>query len=50
MNEAADENWSTRTLERQINTFYFERLPLFENRKAIIQRATRKQRIQTIHS
>jgi predicted nuclease of restriction endonuclease-like (RecB) superfamily len=26
MNEAAEQNWSTRTLERQINSLYFQRL------------------------
>ena len=26
MNEAADQNWSTRALERQINSLYYERL------------------------
>lgn len=26
MNETASQNWSTRALERQIGTFYYERL------------------------
>lgn len=49
MNEAADQNWSTRALERQINSLYFERLRLSrdkvpvkaeasENVKALIAR------------
>ena len=27
LNEAAEQNWSSRVLERNINTFYFQRLP-----------------------
>ncbi|MEP7169689.1 MAG: PDDEXK nuclease domain-containing protein [Bacteroidota bacterium] len=42
MNEAADENWSTRTLERQINTLYFERLLSSKNKNAIIQKTTKE--------
>ena len=26
MNEAAEQNWSVRALERQINSFYYERI------------------------
>ncbi|MBS1512013.1 MAG: DUF1016 family protein [Bacteroidetes bacterium] len=33
MNEAADNNWSTRVLERQINSFYYERLLSSKNKK-----------------
>ena len=35
MNEAASQNWSSRALERQINTLYFERL-LFSSDKASV--------------
>ena len=35
MNEAANNNWSTRVLERQINSFYFERLLSSKNKKNI---------------
>jgi hypothetical protein len=30
MNEAAEQNWSTRVLERQINSLYFQRLLSFK--------------------
>lgn len=36
MNECAEQNWSTRTLERQINSFYYERLLSSKNKKALI--------------
>lgn len=42
MNEAADENWSTRTLERQINTLYFERLLSSKNKKLIIHKTNKE--------
>lgn len=35
MNEAADHNWSTRILERQINSFYYERLLSSKNKNAV---------------
>ena len=35
LNEAADNNWSTRVLERQINSFYFERLLSSQNKKGV---------------
>lgn len=38
MNEAAQQNWSTRVLERQINTLYFERLLSSKNKQALIQK------------
>jgi predicted nuclease of restriction endonuclease-like (RecB) superfamily len=41
MNEAADNNWSTRVLERQINSFYFERLLSSKNKKAVIDNANK---------
>ncbi len=36
MNEAADNNWSTRVMERQINSFYFQRLLSSKNKKTVI--------------
>ncbi len=42
MNEAAGQNWSTRTLERQINSLYFERLLSSKNKKALIQQAEKE--------
>jgi len=37
MNEAADQNWSTRTLERQINSLYFQRLLSSKNKQSLIE-------------
>jgi len=37
--EAATQNWSTRALERQIGTLYYERLLVSQDRKAVIQEA-----------
>lgn len=42
MNEAADQNWSTRQLERQICTFYYERLLASKNKKPVIGEAKGK--------
>ncbi|MFH2064920.1 MAG: PDDEXK nuclease domain-containing protein [Pseudomonadota bacterium] len=42
MNEAADQKWSTRALERQINSLYFERLLLSRDKKSVTQEATEK--------
>jgi len=39
MNEAAEQNWSTRTLERQINSLYFQRLLSSKDKKALIVNA-----------
>lgn len=36
LNEAAEQNWSTRTLERQINSLYYERLLSSKNKKLLI--------------
>jgi predicted nuclease of restriction endonuclease-like (RecB) superfamily len=36
MNEAAEQNWSTRVLERQINSLYFQRLLSSKNKEALI--------------
>jgi predicted nuclease of restriction endonuclease-like (RecB) superfamily len=42
MNEAAGSNWSTRTLERQINTFTYERIFSSKNKKAVKKEAEQK--------
>lgn len=40
MNEAAEQNWSTRTLERQINSLYFQRLLSSKNKQPLIAKTT----------
>jgi predicted nuclease of restriction endonuclease-like (RecB) superfamily len=42
MNEAADSNWSTRTLERQINTFTYQRILSSKNKKGVQKEADQK--------
>ena len=42
MNETAKENWSTRALERQINSFYYERLLASQNKNNVIEEAKEK--------
>ena len=42
MNEAATQNWSTRALERQIGTLYYERLMASQDRAAVEQEAASK--------
>ena len=39
MDEAANQNWSSRALERQINTLYYERLLTSRDRPAVRQEA-----------
>src|SRR5687767_8351947 len=39
MNEAADNNWSTRVLERNINTFYYERILSTTNKEEALTQA-----------
>ena len=39
MNEAANQNWSTRALERQLGTLYYERLLASTERSAVEQEA-----------
>ncbi len=39
VNEATTQNWTTRALERQIGTLYYERLLASQDRKAVIQEA-----------
>ncbi len=43
MNEAANSNWSTRELDRQINSLLFERLSLSKNKKAVLRMANKGQ-------
>jgi hypothetical protein len=40
MNEAADQNWTTRALERQIGTLYYERLLASRDREPVRVEAT----------
>jgi predicted nuclease of restriction endonuclease-like (RecB) superfamily len=42
MHEAADQNWSTRALERQMGTLYYERLLASQDREAVRQEAREK--------
>ena len=42
MNEAAEQNWSTRALERQINSLYYERLLMSRDKKPVIHEAGEK--------
>ena len=37
IDEAIDQNWSTRALERQINSFYYERIVSSKNNKGVIE-------------
>ncbi len=41
-NEAADQNWSTRALDRQIGTLYYERLLASRDRKPVRDEAAEK--------
>jgi len=42
MNEAADQNWSTRQLDRQISTLYYERLMASREKEPVKQEAVDK--------
>lgn len=42
LQEAIKENWSTRALERQINSFYYERLLSSQNKAPVIEEAKEK--------
>jgi predicted nuclease of restriction endonuclease-like (RecB) superfamily len=42
MNEAADQNWNTRDLDRQIGRLYYERLLASQDRAAVEQEAQEK--------
>lgn len=37
LKEAADQNWSTRALERQINSLYYERLLLSRDQAPVVE-------------
>jgi predicted nuclease of restriction endonuclease-like (RecB) superfamily len=39
LNEAANQNWSTRVLERNINTFYYERLLSSQNKQEVLKQS-----------
>lgn len=42
MNEAADQNWSTRALERQINSLYYERLLISRDKAPVTEEMRRR--------
>jgi predicted nuclease of restriction endonuclease-like (RecB) superfamily len=42
MTEAAEQNWSTRALERQIHSLYYERLSLTQDREAVAEEMREK--------
>ena len=42
MNEAADNMWSTRQMERQISTLYYERLLASQDKKPVVVEAEKK--------
>lgn len=42
MNEAAEQNWNVRALERQINTFYYERILASRGAKKVVEEARQK--------
>lgn len=42
INEAIEQNWSTRTLERQINSLYYERILSSKNKKALKAKANKE--------
>lgn len=42
LKEAIEQNWSTRALERQINSFYYERLLSSKDKNAVIAEANEK--------
>ena len=46
MNEAANQNWGTRSLERQIGTLYYERLLTSRDRQPVHQEA--KERVAAL--
>ena len=45
MNEAADSVWSTRQMDRQISTLYYERLLASREKESVVAEAEEKQRI-----
>ena len=49
LNEAADQNWNTRVLERQINSLYYERLKMSHDKKPVVKEM-QKARLATTRS
>jgi predicted nuclease of restriction endonuclease-like (RecB) superfamily len=49
VHEAATQNWSTRTLERQISTLYYERLLSSKNKQSLTDEIQQAIRSETIH-
>ncbi len=47
LNEAINSNWSTRELERQINSLLYERLLLSKDKKKVLELSTKGQIIET---
>jgi predicted nuclease of restriction endonuclease-like (RecB) superfamily len=47
MNEAAEQNWSSRALDRQIGTLYYERLLVSQNKQAVTDEALQQLTQQT---
>lgn len=45
MNEAAEQNWSVRILERQINSLYYERLQMSRDKKPVINEMKKKSKL-----
>ena len=48
LNEAAEQNWSSRVLERNINTFYFQRLLSSQNKQEAILHSQTLEKTQPI--
>jgi len=42
LTEAANQNWSTRTLERQINSLYYERLLMSRDKSPVVDEMQEK--------
>lgn len=47
MNEAASQNWSSRALERQIGTLYYERLLSSQDKASVVAEASAKTAVMT---
>jgi predicted nuclease of restriction endonuclease-like (RecB) superfamily len=46
MNEAIQNNWSARELERQINSLLYERLALSKDKKGLLRLAKKGQEVE----
>lgn len=42
MNEAAEQNWSSRALDRQIGTLYYERLLVSQDKQVVTDEASQQ--------